>query len=185
MFMDFLPDNETLSFLLLEWGGIALFALLALEIIALPIPGEPLMILAGILLGSGDLSLAPTLIAAYLGALSGINVSYFLGRTAGSYLVAGYGPRIGLTNAMMHRVNSWFSRFGKWTLIIGYFVPGVRHFTGFTAGMTSLSYKTFALFAYVGALLWVSCFLSLGYFLGDYWVSIFDIIFNSVRNLFS
>lgn len=183
--MDLLPDKETLQLLLLEWGGLALFALLALEIIALPIPGEPLMILAGVLLGTEDLSLAPTLIAAYLGALAGINVSYLIGRTAGTYLVAGYGTRIGLTEGMMQRVNSWFSRFGKWTLMIGYFVPGVRHFTGFTAGMTLLPYRTFAIFAYTGALVWVTSFLSLGYFFGEYWVSFFEIIWNKICGIFT
>jgi len=183
--MEFLPDKETLSFLLMDYGGIALFWLLALEIIALPIPGEPLMVLAGVLLCNGDLSIAPTLTAAYSGAVLGISVSYTLGRTAGSYLVTGYGEKIGLTNARMLQVQNWFERFGKWTLVIGYFVPGVRHFTGFAAGMSVLDFRRFALFGYIGAIVWVSTFLSLGYFLGDYWVSIFEIIANRIAIFFS
>lgn len=183
--MEFLPDRETLTVLLMDWGGIALFWLLALEIIALPIPGEPLMVLAGVLLCNGDLALVPTLTAAYAGAVLGISVSYTIGRTAGSYLVTGYGEKIGLTSFRMQQVQSWFERFGKWTLMIGYFVPGVRHFTGFAAGMTCLDYRRFAFFAYLGAIVWVTTFLSLGYFLGDYWVSFFEIITNSIANFFS
>lgn len=183
--MEFLPDKETLSLLLLEYGGLALFGLLALEIIALPIPGEPLMVLAGVLLSNGDLAIVPTLFAAYSGAMCGISVSYSLGRIAGSYLVVGYGERIGLTNARMQRVHDWFHRFGKWSLMMGYFVPGVRHFTGFTAGMTGLEYKPFMLFAYLGAFVWVSTFLSLGYFLGDYWMSIYEVIANYITSFTS
>ncbi len=181
--MDFLPGNETFSLWLVEYGSMALFFLLALEIIALPIPGEPLMVLTGVLLFNGDLSIVPTLIAAYSGACCGITVSYMLGRTAGTYLVTNYGPRIGITDARMQRVHGWFNRFGKWTLMIGYFVPGIRHFTGFTAGIASLDSQAFMLFAYMGAFIWVTTFLSLGYFFGDYWVLIFDRIVDFFHNL--
>jgi membrane protein DedA with SNARE-associated domain len=181
--MELLCDQENLAYWLTEYGALALFCLLALEIIALPIPGEPLMVLTGVLLFEGDLALVPTLLAAYAGAVLGISVSYLLGRTAGSYLVINYGSRIGLSNARMQQVNGWFSRFGKWTLVIGYFVPGLRHFTGFTAGMALYDTRGFMLFAYTGALVWVSSFLALGYFFGDLWVTIFDRIFAFFRNL--
>ncbi len=176
-------DNELLYQWLVEYGSMALFFLLALEIIALPIPGEPLMVITGVLLSTDDLALFPTLIAAYCGACLGISISFLLGKTAGSYLVTNYGPRIGITDARMQRVNTWFNRFGKWTLMIGYFVPGIRHFTGFTAGITSLEYRQFMLFAYVGAFIWVTTFLSLGYFFGDYWLLMVDKIIDFFRNL--
>ena len=172
--MELLADHETLRLWLVEYGALALFGLLALEIIALPIPGEPLMVLTGVLIFEGDLALAPTVMAAYLGSIAGISVSYILGRTAGSYLVLAYGPKIGLSNRRMDRVNSWFSRFGKWTLVLGYFIPGLRHFTGLTAGMTGLDTRQFFLYGYGGAIVWVTIFISMGYFLGDVWISFFD-----------
>ena len=176
--------NDTLSLWLIEYGPMALFFLLALEIIALPIPGEPLMILTGVLMCNGDLAIAPTLLAGYAGAIAGITVSYTIGRTAGNYIVVGYGDRIGITQARMSKVTGWFSRFGKWTLTIGYFVPGIRHFTGFTAGMASLDSRQFMLFAYGGAFVWVTTFFALGYFLGDYWMTFFDRIIDFFRNVF-
>ncbi len=54
----------------------------------------------------------------------------------------------------------------------GYFIPGVRHLTAYAAGMSDLEAPQFALFAYTGAVLWVSAFLSLGYFLGDRWEAV-------------
>jgi membrane protein DedA with SNARE-associated domain len=181
--MEFFPTHETLTSWLVEYGAMALFFLLALEIIALPIPGEPLMILTGVLMFDGDLPVVPTVLAAYLGSIAGITVSFAIGKKAGTYLTAGYGTRVGITPIRMQKVNDWFHRFGKWTLMIGYFVPGIRHFTGITAGMANLEMRSFMLYAYTGAIVWVSTFLSLGYFLGDYWITIFDRAIQFFRNL--
>jgi membrane protein DedA with SNARE-associated domain len=71
--------------------------------------------------------------------------------------------------AMIARVEQWFSRVGKWLLMVGYFVPGVRHLTAFVAGASGLPARTFAAFAYTGALVWVSCFVLIGYTVGDEW----------------
>lgn len=176
--MEFFPEHETLSLWLLHYGGFALFLLLALEIIALPIPGEPLMLIAGMLMDSGDLHITSTVLAAYLGALSGIHLSYFLGRTAGHHVLARYGCYVGITERKLQKAHDWFSRYGKWTLFIGYYIPGVRHLTGFLSGASELEYRIFALFAVTGALIWVTAFLSAGYFFSDYFRSIYALITN-------
>lgn len=170
--MDFLPDFETFSLWLTHYGSFALFGLLMLGIVALPVPEETLMMLAGALIRNGQLHLHDTLIAAYLGSMVGITVSYILGRTVGFYFLHRYGGWLGLTEAKLMKAHNWFEKYGKWTLFIGYFIPGVRHFTGFSAGAAKLEYPTFALFAYTGALFWVTTFVSLGYFFGTYWADI-------------
>lgn len=165
--MDFFPDLETFQHWLVNYGSIALFILLALGIVALPIPEETLMILAGTLMGSDILQIIPTIVAALAGSIFGITLSYILGRTLGIFFVHKYGGWVGIKEEHIQRVHNWFEKYGKWSLIIGYFIPGVRHFTGFIAGTTGLEYNHFALFAYSGALLWVTTFLSLGYFFGN------------------
>lgn len=169
--MDYLPDLETLSHWLLEYGSIALFILLALGIIAIPVPEETLMVIAGTLMASGFLHIVPTIIAAFLGSVCGITTSYFLGHTVGIYFVHKYGPYVGIKKATIAKVHVWFEKYGKWAVFIGYFVPGIRHFTGFVAGTSDLRFSQFALFAYTGALVWVSTFLSFGYFFGNYCVN--------------
>lgn len=166
--MDILLDNELLSNWLIQYGSIALFFLLVAGIIILPVPEETLMVVAGVLMSKGNLNIPFTMIAAYAGAICGITVSYLLGRTAGHYLIAKYGSWVGLTHERLDQVHHWFQRFGKWTLLIGYFIPGVRHFTGFASGMTFLDFRKFGLFAYSGAIIWVSTFLSIGYYFGNY-----------------
>jgi membrane protein DedA with SNARE-associated domain len=165
--MSFIPDLDTLSLWLTNYGSFALFAALILGIIALPIPEETLMIIAGVLMSKGNLLMPSTIIAALAGSICGITTSYLLGRLASNFFIHKL-KWIGITEAHFERAHNWFERFGKWTLFIGYFVPGLRHFTGLVAGMTALQYPHFALYAYTGALFWVSTFLFIGYFFGDY-----------------
>lgn len=172
--MDFFPDIDTLSVWLTRYGSIALFVLLCLGILALPIPEETLMIVAGALMKHDKLSIIGTVSAAILGSLCGITASYILGKLAGNYLFEKYGKWVGLTHKRRTIVHNWFEKFGKWALPIGYFIPGIRHFTGFIAGSSNLEYKHFSLYAYGGGILWVSLFLTLGYMSGDYWVTAYE-----------
>ncbi len=167
--MECLPDTDTLSFCLQHYGSFALFGLLILGIIALPVPEETMMVIAGVLMHKGKLHIPTTLIAAYAGSLCGITVSYIIGRTLGAFFIHKWGRYVGLTEKRFQKAHVWFERYGKWSLFFGYFIPGVRHFTGLLAGMTKLHFKKFALFAYTGAIIWVTTFLSIGYFLDDCW----------------
>lgn len=153
---------------LTQYGVITLFALLALGIIGLPVPDETLLAFAGILVARGKFTAFPTFLAAFLGSACGITVSYIIGRTAGNYLVHKYGHWIGITLDKLAYVHDWFDRIGKWSLLGGYFIPGVRHITGYIAGTAKMRYGNFAAFAYSGAMLWSATFLSLGYFFGGH-----------------
>lgn len=152
---------------LTDYGSIALFGLLALGIFGLPLPDETLMVFAGYLLVKGQLNVPATIIACFTGSLCGITLSYLLGRMAGTLIARKIGKIIGVTEERIARVRLWFERIGKWTLFFGYFVPGLRHFTGYVAGASRLNYRLFAIFAYSGAAVWVATFLSLGYFFGE------------------
>ncbi len=171
--MDAIVNIEALSPWLEQYGSLAIFALLALGIIAFPVPEETLLVISGILMQTGSLPITETFIAALGGSICGITASYLIGRTAGDYFIHHAGKWFGVTQKHIDKAHDWFERFGKWTLFIGYFIPGVRHFTGVSAGMSRLEFKEFALFAYSGALFWVTTFLSIGYFFGDYGLSLF------------
>lgn len=182
--MDCLPDSESFTYWLLHYGSIGLFILLAAGIVALPVPEETLMIFAGFLMQSGKLHIPGTLLAAYLGSMCGITLSYILGRTAGHYLILTYGSWFGIRPHHLETAHNWFEKYGKWSLAFGYFIPGVRHFTGISAGLAELEYRSFALFAYMGALFWVSTFLSIGYFFGNYCLTMIETIDRNLDKLF-
>lgn len=162
-------SSEAFIHLLHQYGSIALFFLLALGIFALPIPDETLLVLSGLLIAQAKLPLVPTLIAAYTGSMFGITLSYILGFFVGKKALFRFGGYIGITHEKMKKVHEWFERFGKWTLLFGYYIPGIRHLTGFASGSAYLKYWEFATFAYTGAIIWVSTFLSIGYFFYQQW----------------
>lgn len=149
---------------LTHYGSLALFILLALGIFGLPVPDETLLVLSGYLMAQNKLSLALTILAAYCGSMLGISLSYLLGLTVGKTTLYKLGKYIGITEEKIAKTHEWYEKYGKWTLLIGYYIPGVRHLNGICAGTTYLRFYEFALFAYTGAIIWSSFFMSLGYF---------------------
>ena len=152
-----------------RYGDAAIFLLLMLGIFGLPVPDETLLTFAGYLCFKEKLVLGPTLAAAFLGSVCGITLSYGLGRLLGLHVVQRLGPVLHLRPEHLAATQRWFEHWGKYVLIIGYFVPGVRHLTGIVAGASKLSPMVFARFAYAGALMWSSSFITLGYLVGEKW----------------
>ena len=156
----------------LEWcmslGYPGLFVVLAVGVI-LPLPDDTTLLFAGYLVSRGQFALVPTWLAAYLGCMTGITISYMIGRSFGLAFVRRFGHYVGITPQRLERTTKWFHRIGKWGLLLGYFVPGVRHLTALAAGSSKLRFPVFVVFSGFGALIWCSVFLSLGYCLKDGW----------------
>jgi membrane protein DedA with SNARE-associated domain len=145
-----------------QYGYPAIFFLLVGGIVGVPVPDQLLLVVSGYLVLAGALSLGPTLLAAVLGSIVGITLSYALGRCSGSYL-----SRFRFANTRLQNARQWFERFGGWTLVFGYFIPGIRNLIGFTSGMMRLKVRYFAPYAYAGAILSSVTCVCAGYFLGS------------------
>jgi membrane protein DedA with SNARE-associated domain len=170
----------------LQWvatyGYLAIFGLLTLGIVGLPIPDETLLTGCGFLIFRGQLHLIPAFASALAGSMCGITCSYIIGRTVGwKFLHSRAGRLLHVRDEQIHRVHDWFNRIGHWALLIGYFIPGVRHFTAIVAGTSKLEYHGFAVFAYSGALLWVSTFLFIGYHFGEHWEQILAVVDHNLK----
>jgi membrane protein DedA with SNARE-associated domain len=161
--------SDSATQLISHYGYIGLFVLLVLGIVGLPLPDETLMAGAGYMVLHGEMRLLPAFLAAVTGSCCGITLSFALGRTVGYPLVSRYGYLLHLSEQKFERVRRWYEKKGRWVLTFGYFVPGVRHAIAIVAGTSRLRLRTFAVFAYSGAALWATTFLSAGYFLGDQW----------------
>jgi membrane protein DedA with SNARE-associated domain len=161
---------------ILQWaaahGPLALFGLLMLGVFGLPVPDETLLTFAGVLVRHGRLGFATAWGSAALGSMCGITLSYVLGRTAGTAVVHRYGGWLRITEGDVRRVEQWMEHGGRWTLMFGYFVPGVRHLTAIVAGSSSLPLSIFSTFAYGGAVLWSLTFITLGWYVGDRWETV-------------
>lgn len=158
------------------WGSFGLFPLLALGIVGLPIPDETLLASAGFLVARGDLHVLPTILFAFFGSVLGITLSYALGRLGGKHLLERYGHIIHFDEPRRAALQKWFARWGKWGLIVCYFIPGIRHFGALLAGISKLHYPPFAVFAYIGALMWTTTFICAGYLLEHEWEHIHDVV---------
>jgi membrane protein DedA with SNARE-associated domain len=154
----------------------ALYLLLALGVVGLPIPDETLLVFTGYLIRRGTLDPTLAFAAALAGTWTGISVSYTLGRTLGLGAVHRFGKYLHVTEARLGKVHRWFDRIGHWALFVGYYIAGVRHFTAIVAGTSKLEVRTFLLYAWSGGALWVTTFLALGYYLGEDWRQVAQLI---------
>jgi membrane protein DedA with SNARE-associated domain len=152
-----------------RYGYAAIFLLLMLGIVGLPVPDEALLTFVGYLNFKGDLVLGPSVGTAFLGSASGISLSYGIGRLAGPQVVTKLGPALHLSPEHIANAQAWVQRWGRYALLIAYFIPGVRHLAALLVGASNLSLGVFARFAYPGALLWSATFIAVGYALGEEW----------------
>lgn len=162
--------------LISQYGYAAIFVLLLLGIVGLPVPDETMLVACGYLIFKGTLHPIPAFFTALAGSWCGITLSYMIGRTLGAGAVSRYGRRLHLTEERLAQVHRWFDRVGHWALAIGYFIVGVRHVTAIVAGMSKLEFRSFALYAWSGGAVWVFSFILLGYTLGEQWRTIAELV---------
>jgi membrane protein DedA with SNARE-associated domain len=154
------------------YGYLGVFSSLMLGMFGLPVPDESILTFTGFLIHKSYLQPVPAVLAAFGGSICGITFNYAVGRFIGFPLLSKYGFLIRLSPAKLDKAQQWFEKYGKWALFFGYFLPGIRHLSAFSAGASRLRYWLFALFAYAGGFLWAVSFVALGYFGGEQWAKI-------------
>jgi membrane protein DedA with SNARE-associated domain/membrane-associated phospholipid phosphatase len=152
-----------------HYGYFVLSIALALEMLALPLPGEVLMSYAGLLIFQGKLNWLLCILSAWAGSSIGVTLSYWLGFHLGPPFFEKYGSKIHFGPEKLEKTSHWFERYGNKLLAIAYFIPGLRHVTGYFSGITRIPFRTYMLYAYTGAFLWTGTFISLGKVLGPKW----------------
>lgn len=157
---------ETVESLLMNYGYFALYGILALGIIGMPIPDELLMTVVGYFTSTHVMSFPIALVVSFFGSMTGMFVSYTIGAKIGKPFLHKYGKWVKLTKPRIEKVEHWFNKYGPFTINIGYFVPGLRHVTSYIAGTSGMHRKKFLLFASIGAILWCLIFLSIGKIVG-------------------
>ena len=157
---------EMLFKLLTEHVYVILFLSLILEFAALPLPGETMMVVAGVMAYNNHGSYLGMIIASALGTVIGMQFSYEIGRRLGTKAVDKYGMYIGLTPYRMTKTAEFFNKFGNIVIVIAYFLPGVRHILGYFSGISRIDAKKFHIYSIIGGVFWVVVFITLGYVLG-------------------
>jgi membrane protein DedA with SNARE-associated domain len=161
--------EQHLNDLIMHYGYVGLIIALAGGIVGLPVPDELLLTFVGYHVSRGYMTYMAAVMSGFAGAFLGITLSYMLGLRLGLPVLKKFGPKIGITEEKIQRTHVLFEKYGPFLLTIGYFLPGVRHLTAYFAGISSLSFRKFCFFAYLGAFIWVGLFVTLGLKLGDNW----------------
>src|SRR3954454_10959566 len=146
-----------------------LFLGIFLELMAFPISGEILMSYAGYFVYQGKMNYILALLTVLLSGGAGITSTYWIGKAGGYKLIEKYGKYIHLGPERYKKTAAWFERSGSKLLIFAYFIPGVRHFTGYVSGISRMPFRKFIIPAYTGSFLWGFCFITLGKVLGPRW----------------
>lgn len=157
---------STLMHLLNNYGYLCLFFSLFIEMLALPVPNELLMSYVGYLAYQGKLNWGVAVLFGTLGCIAGVTVTYWLGRRLGAPFFYKYGRYIHLRKEGLDKFSQVFDRYGKSLLLFSSFIPGVRHVIGYMSGITKVSFRSYAIFSYLGYLIWVLTFIILGKLLG-------------------
>lgn len=150
-----------------QWIYAILFLIIFLEtgVVVLPfLPGDSLLFVAGALCGLGMLQIGLLMPLLMIASFSGDNTNYWIGRTLGLKLV----NRPGFFNKEhINRAQSFYRQHGGKTIIFARFLPIVRTFAPFVAGIGQMQYYFFLSFSALGSVAWVSTFVVGGYFMGN------------------
>ena len=158
-------------------GGMGIAAALALETVFPPIPSEVVLPLAGFTAARGSLTLVGAIAWATLGSLVGAWTLYGVSRWVGLERIYWAADRIpGVSTSDVERADSWFSRYGRWSVLIGRVIPVVRSLISIPAGFNRMDFVQFTGLTLLGSAIWNTLLVSAGYILGDQWCSILGVL---------
>jgi len=158
---------------LADHGYLAVFVLSFISSMGLPVGAEVALIYGGVLAsgqvttGHHQLSLIAVILVAVAAEVLGSLVGYLIGFYGGRPLVDRLGKYVLLTHKDLDRAEAWFQRRGEPFVLFGRFIPLLRSFVSFAAGLGEMAIAKFAVFTVIGCAIWCTALVSLGYSLGS------------------
>lgn len=154
---------------IVQSGGLLIIALIVFAesgmMVGFFLPGDTLLISAGILAATGQLPLALTICVIAAAAIAGDNVGYHIGRKLGPKLFTKDDSIIFRHDYIM-RAEAFYEKYGTKTMLAAHFFPIVRTFAPVTAGAGKMDYKQFVLFDAIGDIAWAVSITLIGYIFG-------------------
>jgi membrane protein DedA with SNARE-associated domain/membrane-associated phospholipid phosphatase len=144
---------------------IVLFGVMA-ESTGIPLPGETILLAAGILAQRGGLDVGDAIFLGILGAVVGDQMGYWAGRKGGRPFILRYGRYVLITPQRLERAEAFFARHGGKAVFMARFFSGLRVFGALVAGMSRMHWGTFVLYNALGGAVWATAVVLVGYFLG-------------------
>jgi len=168
---------DLLRRLLGQYGYGAVAGALLLENAGLPVPGETVLLLASFLAFSEHrLQLPYIILVGIVAATVGDNIGFAIGVYGGRPLLERYRKTLRIRPTTIARGEDLFRRYGAATIFVARFITGMRVIAGPLAGVLRMDWRKFAIFNFLGALLWVTTISSIGFFFGKHWDELLDIL---------
>jgi len=145
------------------------FLLITLESTLVPIPSELVMPFAGYMAWKGEFSLPVILVINSVGAVVGSGICYWIGVVGGKPFLVNYGKYFLVRQHEIERTEAFFARHGKTTILIGRFLPVIRHIISVPAGIARMPLPGFFLQTFLGSTIWGGALILLGYYVGANW----------------
>jgi membrane protein DedA with SNARE-associated domain len=149
-----------------EWGYIGIFVMMFLESSFFPFPSEVAMIPAGYLASAGKMNLFIAIATGTAGSLAGALFNYFLAIKYGRSFLIKFGKYFFITEETIDKVEQFFKDHGHISTFSGRLIPAVRQYISFPAGLARMNIKEFSLYTVLGAGIWTTILVLLGYFVG-------------------
>jgi membrane-associated protein len=148
-------------------GYAAVFALIAVETMGIPVPGETALIAAALLAHDGQLSIVPLVVVAAAAAIIGDNIGFAIGRHGGRRLFLRPGPFLDHRERIIEHGEPFFEKHGPKAVFLGRWVAGLRIASAWLAGMNKMSWPTFLFWNALGGIVWAASVGFAVYALGD------------------
>jgi len=159
--------------LIIQQYGILTYAIIFLIIfietgvVVMPLlPGDSMLFAAGALSAIGSMNIFTLLIVAYLAAILGDTANYFIGKKIGKKILEKEEVRF-INKEYLIKAQKFYEKHGSLAIVIARFIPIIRTFAPFVAGISEMNYSKFIPYNILGGGLWVSLFLGGGYFFGN------------------
>jgi len=157
-----------------KWGYLSVAAFIGVESFGVPAPGQTIMVAAAIYAGAGRLNIYGVAAIAFVAAVLGDNVGYWIGVRGGRKAVHRFGKYIFITPERLERAEKFFARRGNRIVLVARFIDGLRQLNGVIAGITAMPWRTFLIYNTVGAAIWVGWWTTVAYLLGTHLVEIIE-----------
>lgn len=168
----FLHLDKHLALLIQSFGGwsyLVLFLIIFLEtglVITPFLPGDSLIFTAGAVAATGSLDAGALFLVLSLAAMSGDSSNYWIGFLMRAKVLRKKRLRF-IKNEYLERTNRFYERYGGKTIVLARFIPIIRTFAPFVAGIGRMTYWRFVFYSVLGSLSWIAIFLFTGYLFGN------------------
>jgi len=150
------------------WTYLILFVIICCEtgLVIFPyLPGDSLLFIGGALAGAGFLNVVILIVTLIAAAVIGDSINYWIGHTLGMKVLEKKYSFV--KREHLEKTEEYFTKYGGLTIVIARFMPLIRTFAPFLAGVGKMSYRWFFMYNVCGAVMWICAFVLAGYFFGS------------------